>query len=141
MLLQGWVTIVLPKRRLSELLRRKHQPRVNRLLRHSRLPRVNQPLRHSRAVRLSHPPDYPEPSVPEQPSAPSQLSEPSQSSTPSQPEATVEEPEPDTLNVTVGNIKTDLPGKGITPKIVVKDPVDTRKIETKRITPYLMKIM
>ena len=67
-------------------------------------------------------PTIPEPSVPEQPSAPSQPS------TPSQPEATVEEPEPDTLNVTVGNIKTqNYPGKGITPKIMVKDPVTSKK--------------
>lgn len=69
-------------------------------------------------------PTIPEPSVPEQPSAPSQPS------TPSQPEATVEEPEPDTLNVTVGNIKTQsYTGKGITPKIMVKDPVTRKKLK------------
>ena len=69
-------------------------------------------------------PTIPEPSVPEQ------LSAPSQPSTPSQPEATVEEPEPDTLNVTVGNIKTQsYTGKGITPKIMVKDPVTRKKLK------------
>ena len=53
-----------------------------------------------------------------------------QPSTPSQPEATVEEPEPDTLNVTVGNIKTQsYTGKGITPKIMVKDPVTRKKLK------------
>lgn len=74
--------------------------------------------------------DYEEIEEAPTPSEPSHPSEPSQPSTPSQPEATVEEPEPDTLNVTVGNIKTQsYTGKGITPKIMVKDPVTRKKLK------------
>ena len=69
------------------------------------------------------------PTTPEQPSVPEQPSAPA---TPTQPEQPSEEPEvePDTLNVTVGNIKVQsYTGKGITPKITVKDPATRKKLK------------
>ena len=69
------------------------------------------------------------PTTPEQPSVPEQPSTPA---IPTQPELPSEEPEvePDTLNVTVGNIKVQsYTGKGITPKITVKDPATRKKLK------------
>ena len=69
------------------------------------------------------------PTTPEQPSVPEQPSTPV---TPTRPEQPSEEPEvePDTLNVTVGNIKVQsYTGKGITPKITVKDPATRKKLK------------
>ena len=72
------------------------------------------------------------PTTPEQPSVPEQPTTPSEPTTPTQPEQPSEESqaEPDTLNVTVGNIKVQsYAGKGITPKITVKDPATKKKLK------------
>lgn len=61
------------------------------------------------------------------PSAPGSPSTPSTPSAPSAPAASVE---PDTLNVTVSNIKVqNYKGTGITPKITVKDPATRKKLK------------
>lgn len=69
------------------------------------------------------------PSAPEQPSAPAAPSW----QEPSAEEQAAEEQEPDTLDVTVGNIKVQsYTGKGITPKITVKDPATRKKLKQGR---------
>ena len=61
------------------------------------------------------------------PSTPSTPSTPGSPSAPSAPAAPVE---PDTLNVTVSNIKVqNYKGTGITPKIMVKDPATRKKLK------------
>ena len=67
------------------------------------------------------------PSTPESPSTPATPSTPAAPSAPSEPAAPVE---PDTLNVTVSNIKVqNYKGTGITPKITVKDPATRKKLK------------
>ena len=65
--------------------------------------------------------------APPTPSTPSTPSTPGSPSAPSAPAAPVE---PDTLNVTVSNIKVqNYKGTGITPKIMVKDPATRKKLK------------
>ena len=89
----------------------------------------SQPTTPSEPAKPSQPATPTEPSTPEQPSVPEQPLAPV---TPTQPEQPSEEPEvePDTLNVNVGNIKVQsYTGKGITPKITVKDPATRKKLK------------
>ena len=67
------------------------------------------------------------PPTPSTPSTPGSPSTPAAPSAPSVPAAPVE---PDTLNVTVSNIKVqNYKGTGITPKIMVKDPATRKKLK------------
>ena len=76
-----------------------------------------------------------EPSTPATPSNPASSSVPAASSWQEQSveEQAGEEQEPDTLDVTVSNIKVqNYTGKGITPKITVKDPTTRKKLKQGR---------
>ena len=98
----------------------------------------SQPITPSEPTTPSQPTTPSEPTIPSQPTTPTEPSapttpeQPSAPATPTRPEQPSEEPEvePDTLNVTVGNIKVQsYTGKGITPKITVKDPATRKKLK------------
>ncbi|QUO20724.1 hypothetical protein KFE18_08750 [Clostridiaceae bacterium Marseille-Q4143] len=92
----------------------------------------SQPTTPSEPTTPSQPTTQTEPSAPSTPEQPSVPEQPSTPATPTQPEQPSEEPEvePDTLNVTVGNIKVQsYTGRGITPKITVKDPATRKKLK------------
>ena len=92
----------------------------------------SQPTTPTEPTTPSQPTTPTEPSAPTTPEQPSVPERPSTPATPTQPEQPSEEPEvePDTLNVTVGNIKVQsYTGKGITPKITVKDPATRKKLK------------
>lgn len=85
--------------------------------------------------RSSAPTTPAEPTTPTEPSAPEPPSVPAASSWQEQSveEQAAEEQEPDTLDVTVENIKVQsYTGKGITPKITVKDPATRKKLKQGR---------
>ncbi len=70
------------------------------------------------------------PSTPSTPAAPSNPAAPSTPAAPSAPSEPAAPVEPDTLNVTVSNIKVqNYKGTGITPKITVKDPATRKKLK------------
>ena len=70
------------------------------------------------------------PSTPSTPAAPSNPAAPSTPAAPSAPSEPAAPVEPDTLNVTVSNIKVqNYKGTGITPKITVKDSATRKKLK------------